>query len=64
MYTTKYFLRVRDKQNWARWVSSKEYDTIEELFEASKQFLLENPGRVISFMQRRVFEQHTDAQAL
>lgn len=45
-------MAIRDKKDWARWQFSKEYDSLDELFEASKAWLQEHPGRVIQFQSR------------
>lgn len=45
-------MAVRDKKNWERWQFSKEYDTVDELYQASRAWIESNPGRVIQFQSR------------
>lgn len=45
-------LAVRDKKDWSRWSFSKEYDSLEAVMEASKDWIRANPGRVIQFQCR------------
>lgn len=55
MYKTVYYLGIRDKKDWNRWTFSQQYDTFEQLLSASSQWIKDNPGRVISFMTRKVW---------
>ena len=51
MYIVKHFIRIKDGKN--HWVSSKEYDTVEELDAASLEYRKNHPG--CTYMQRKVF---------
>ena len=55
MYITRYYLGVRDKKDWSKWSFSPEFDSFAKCANKYAKWLETNPGRVVSFMTKRVF---------
>lgn len=51
--TTVYFCTYSNKKTNGMWCKSREYNTLEALLSAMKDYLEKNPGTTVTFQQRQ-----------